>query len=133
MIFTDRDLVNRRANAAFRQLAGISDETLIGRRPTQTEGADWLMDAELIERTLAEEVLGKGVPVVNMPVERTGAGKRRVISWTAYQVTDNGQVIGVAGTMVDITGQEEANAALRGGPIPGPARTSPSACPARPR
>jgi PAS domain S-box-containing protein len=113
MIFTDRHLRNRRANAAFRQLVGISDETLIGRRPTQTEGADWLLDTQLIERILAEQVLGKGVPVVNMPLERTEGGKRRVISWTAYQVTDDDEVIGVVGSMLDITGPEEANAALR--------------------
>src|ERR1700742_2990854 len=113
MIFTDRHLRNRRANAAFRELAGISDETPTGPRPAQTEGADWLLDTQLIERILAEQVLGKGVPVVNMPLERTEGGKRRVISWTAYQVTDDDEVIGVVGSMLDITGPEEANAALR--------------------
>src|ERR1700744_1752708 len=77
MIFTDRHLRNRRANAAFRELAGISDETLIGRRPTQTEGADWLLDTQLIERILAEQALGKGVQVGNKPLERTEGSKRR--------------------------------------------------------
>jgi hypothetical protein len=71
------------------------------------------MDTEFIERILADQVIGKGVPVVNMPLERTEGGRRRVISWTAYQVTDNDQVIGVVGTMLDVTSQEEANAALR--------------------
>ena len=113
MIFTDRDLRNRRANAAFRQLARISDDTLIGRRPSETEGADWLLDTEFIERVLAEEVIGKGNSIVNMPLERTEEGKRRVISWTAYRVTDNGQVIGVVGTLLDITEEAEAEAALR--------------------
>jgi len=113
MIFTDRELRNRRANAAFRQLARISDDTLIGRRPSETEGADWLLDTELIEQVLAEQVLGKGIPVVNMPLERIDEGKRRVISWTAYRVMDNGQVIGVVGTLLDITEEAEAEAALR--------------------
>jgi PAS domain S-box-containing protein len=113
MIFTDRDLRNRRANAAFRQLAGISDETLIGRRPSQTEGADWLLDTEFIERTLAEQVVGKGVPVVNMPLERTEEGNRRVIAWTAYRVMDNDELLGVVGTLLDVTGQAEADTALR--------------------
>ncbi|HUN35466.1 MAG TPA: SpoIIE family protein phosphatase [Trebonia sp.] len=113
MIFTDRDLRNRRANAAFRRLARVSDDTVIGRRPSETEGADWLLDTEYIERTLAEQVIGKGIPIVNMPLERTEAGKRRVISWTAYRVTDNDQVLGVVGTLLDITEEAEAEAALR--------------------
>jgi PAS domain S-box-containing protein len=113
MIFTDRELRNRRANAAFRQLARISDDTLIGRRPTETEGADWLLDTDLIERVLAEQVIEKGVPVVNRPLERTEEGKRRVISWTAYRVTDNGEVLGAVGTLLDVTDEAEAARAMR--------------------
>jgi PAS domain S-box-containing protein len=113
MIFTDRNLRNRRANAAFRQLVGTSDDTIIGRRPTQTEGADWLLDTRLIERVLADQVMAKGIPVINMPLDRTDGGKRRVIAWTAYRVTDNDQVLGIVGTLLDITSAEEAATALR--------------------
>jgi PAS domain S-box-containing protein len=113
MIFTGPDLRNRRANAAFRKLAKISDETLIGRRPSQTEGADWLLDTDYIERTLAEQVIEKGIPVVNMPLERNEEGERRVIAWTAYRVMDEGQVLGVVGTLLDVTAQAEAETALR--------------------
>ena len=38
MVFTDRELRTRRANAAFRQLTGLSDEALIGRRPSEAAG-----------------------------------------------------------------------------------------------
>ncbi|HTU73064.1 MAG TPA: PAS domain S-box protein, partial [Trebonia sp.] len=113
MIFSDRDLRSRRANAAFRRLVGISDDILLGRRPSETEGAEWLVDSEFIERTLAEQVIAKGIPVVNVPLERTKDGKRRVIAWTAYRVTDHGRVLGSVATLLDVTDQAAAETALR--------------------
>ena len=56
--------------------------------------ADRFMDMDLIERTLAGQVMSAGVPVVSMPLEQTLAGERRVFAWTAYRVTDNGRVLG---------------------------------------
>ena len=56
--------------------------------------ADRFMDTDLIERTLAGQVMNAGVPVVSMPLEQTLAGERRVFAWTAYRVTDNGRVLG---------------------------------------
>ncbi|HEY6788440.1 MAG TPA: hypothetical protein VI365_14130, partial [Trebonia sp.] len=38
MVFSDRELRTWRANALFRQLTGIPEEALIGRRPSETEG-----------------------------------------------------------------------------------------------
>jgi PAS domain S-box-containing protein len=113
MIFSDRELRTRRANAAFRRLAGVPDEALIGRRPSQTEEVRQLVDTDFIERTLAEQVIAKGAPVVNMPLEWTEKGERRVSAWTAYRVMDNDQVLGAVGTLLDITGSQEATAALR--------------------
>src|SRR5260221_14768571 len=88
MVFSDRELRARRTNAAFRRLAGLPDEALTGRRPTETDPGDRIMDTALIERALAEQVIDGGVPAVNMHLELTLAGERRVLSWSAYQVTD---------------------------------------------
>jgi PAS domain S-box-containing protein len=113
MVFTDRELRTRRTNAAFRRLTGLPDEALIGRRPSEAGMADRVMDTGLIERTLAGQVMGTGVPVVSMPMEQTRAGKRRVFAWSAYRVTDNGQVLGAAGSLTDITGPVQAAMAPR--------------------
>jgi PAS domain S-box-containing protein len=113
MVFTDRELRTRRTNAAFRQLTGLPDEALIGRRPSETDMAHSVMDTDLIERILAGQVMNAGVPVVSMHLEQTLAGERRVLAWTAYRVTDNGQVLGAVGSLTDITGPVQATAALR--------------------
>jgi len=110
MIFRDRQLRTRRTNAAFRRLIGLPDEAILGRRPSETIVG---VDTALIERTLAEQVIGRGVPVVNMHLEQTLAGKRRVLSWSAYRVTDNGQVLGAMGSLTDVTGRMQAVTALR--------------------
>jgi PAS domain S-box-containing protein len=112
MVFTDRELRTRRTNAAFRQLTGLPEEALIGRRPSETDMAGRVVDTDLIERTLAGQVMN-GVPVVGMHLEGTLAGKRRVFAWSAYQVTDNGRVLGAVGSFTDITGPVQAAAALR--------------------
>jgi len=108
MVFVDRELRTRRINAAFRRLTGLSEEAVIGRRPTETEEADRLMDTELVERTLADQVIGQGVPVVGMRIERIVRGVRRIFSWTAYRVAEKGRVLGVVNAITDITGPAEA-------------------------
>jgi PAS domain S-box-containing protein len=112
MVFSDRELRTRRTNAAFRQLTGLPDEALIGRRPTETHMAGRVMDTGLIERTLAGQVMSAGVPVVSMHLELTLAGKSRVFAWSAYRVTDNGRVLGAVGSLTDITALQRANARL---------------------
>ncbi|HTU72926.1 MAG TPA: PAS domain S-box protein, partial [Trebonia sp.] len=111
MIFTDVEMRTRRANAAFRQLTGLSQEAMIGRRPT--EFPKHMVDAHFVERILSERVIGQGVPVVNLALEGSQAGERRVLAWTAYRVTDNGRVIGAVGTIIDITGPAQAETDLR--------------------
>ena len=113
MLFSDREVRNRRTNAAFRELVGLPDEALIGRRPTQVEGAARVMDMSLIERTLARQVINEGVPVVNMFLERTLPGGCRVFSWTAYRVTENDQVLGAVSFLADITRPVQEATALR--------------------
>src|SRR5260221_4978925 len=112
MVFSAREIRTRRTNAAFRQLTGLPGEALTGRRPTETPMAGRVMDTGLIERTLAGQVMTAGVPVVGMPLEQTLDGERRVFSWTAYRVTDNGRVLGAVGSLTDITGLRQANARL---------------------
>jgi len=69
MVFHDRELRTRRTNAAFRRLAGLPDEALLGRRPSEVGHGDLGMDSALGERTLAEQVIGRGVPVINMHLQ----------------------------------------------------------------
>jgi PAS domain S-box-containing protein len=102
MAFLDRELRHRRTNAAFRHLLGLPDEAITGRRPAEIDGG---MDAALIEHTLAEQVMKNGVPVVDGHVEPVLAGKRRVFSWSAHPVMENGQVLGALCCFRDITGQ----------------------------
>src|SRR5258708_20532055 len=71
------------------------------------------MDTALIEHAAREEVISRGVPVSDVHLESTMAGERRVFSWSAYRVTDNGQVLGVLGSLTDITGRVQAVTALR--------------------
>jgi PAS domain S-box-containing protein len=111
MIFTDVEMRTRRANAAFRELTGLPEEALIGRRPTETPRQ--AVDTGFVERTLAEQVIKDGVPVVNMALEGTQEGKRLVLAWTAYRVTDNDRVLGAVGSLIDVTAPAEAATALR--------------------
>jgi len=81
--FLDPELRATRTNAALRQMAGLPDEAIIGRRPSEVDDG---MDVALVERTLAEQVLKKGVPVADVPVVQTLAGKRRVVLLSADPV-----------------------------------------------
>jgi len=112
MVFSDRELRARRTNRAFRQLTGLPDEALIGRRPSEIDKGDRIVDTDLIER-VAEKVMNAGVPVVNMHLEGTLAGERRVFAWSSYRVTENGQVFGAVASLTDITGPVQAAAALQ--------------------
>jgi PAS domain S-box-containing protein len=110
MAFLDRELRTRRTNAAFRRLAGLPDEAIIGRRFSEVDRG---MDAALNERVLAEQVIGRGVPVVDGQLEQTLAGEHRVFSWSAHPVMENGQVLGVLCSSTDVTGRVQAVTALR--------------------
>ena len=73
LVLFDRKLRAKRTNAAFRQMAGLADKAIIGRRPSEIDDG---MDVALIERTLDEQVMKEGVPVADvfMSVEtRTGS------------------------------------------------------------
>ena len=109
LVFGDHELRAKRTNAAFRRLVGLPDEAIIGRRPSEGDSG---MDMAWAERTLAGQVIGRGVPVIDVHVERTVAGQRRVFSWSAYRVTDNGQVLGAVGSLTDVTDRVQANARL---------------------
>jgi PAS domain S-box-containing protein len=102
LVLGDCELRARRTNAAFRQLFGLPDEAIIGRRPSEVGGG---VDGALIERTLAEQVIGRGVPVADGHVEPVVAGERRVLSWSAHPVIENGQVTGTLSCFRDVTGQ----------------------------
>jgi PAS domain S-box-containing protein len=102
LAFRDRELRVRRTNAAFRRLVGLPDKAVIGRRPSEI---DCGMDAALAERILAEQVINRGIPVVDVQLVQTLAGKRRVHLWSAYRVMENGQVLGALSCFRDITGQ----------------------------
>jgi PAS domain S-box-containing protein len=102
MVFRDRELRARRTNVAFRRLFGLPDEAIIGRRPSEFDAG---VDTALVERTLAEQVIGRGVPVVDVHLKRSVAGGRRVLLWSARRVMENGQVLGALCCFGDIAGQ----------------------------
>jgi PAS domain S-box-containing protein len=109
MVFGDRELRARRTNGAFRRLVGLPDEAILGRR--LSEGVTG-MDMTLAERTLAEQVINRGVPVDDVHIGQTLAGERRVLSWSAYRVMDDSQVLGAVGLLIDVTDRVLANARL---------------------
>src|SRR5258708_27293761 len=74
MVFGDRELRARRTNAAFRRLVGLPDEAILGRRPSE---GDARTDTALAARTLAEQVLNRGGPAVDVHIEQTLAGEGR--------------------------------------------------------
>jgi len=113
MIFTDTEMRARRANTAFRQLMGFPEGELIGRSPTRQPGVSRILDTQFVERTLTQQVMKEGVPVVNVPLELTVAGQHRVAAWTAYRVSDNGRVLGAVSTLIDITDEARAARELR--------------------
>ena len=109
MVFGDCELRARRTNVAFRRLTGLPDEAIIGRRPSEVDSGK---DTAWGERVLAEQVISRGVPVIDVHLELTVAGQRRVLSWSAYRVTDNGQVLGAVGSLTDVTDRVQASARL---------------------
>src|SRR5258708_3332849 len=113
MVFTDRDLRTRRTNAAFRRLAGLPDEALTGRRPSEAGHGDRITDTPLIERHLAEEVIDGDVPVVSMHLEQTLAGERRALPGAADRVPDSGHVWGAGSGLTGIAGRVRAVPALQ--------------------
>jgi PAS domain S-box-containing protein len=110
LVLSDRDLRVTRTNAAFCRLVGLPEQALIGRRPSEIAVG---VDGEMIERILAEQVMGSGDPVVDKPLEQIVAGEHRVLSWSAYRTTENGQVLGVLGSVMDVTDRVRAVTALR--------------------
>jgi serine phosphatase RsbU (regulator of sigma subunit)/PAS domain-containing protein len=58
-------------------------------------------------------VIRRGASVSNVPMEQTVAGERRVLSWSADRVMDNGQVVGAVVSVTDITDRVQADRALR--------------------
>ena len=102
MVFLDRVLRTRRTNAALCRMVGLPDEALIGHRPSEVDHG---MDAALHERILAEQVINRGVPVIDMHLEQVLPDKRRILSWSACPVMENGQVLGALCCYRDITGQ----------------------------
>jgi PAS domain S-box-containing protein len=99
LVFGDPELRARRTNAAFRRLVGLPDEALIGRRPSEIDHG---MDTDLIERTIAGQVMTTGVPVVDWHLEQVLPGKRRVLSCSAYRVTENHRILGVLGSLTEL-------------------------------
>jgi PAS domain S-box-containing protein len=112
LAFLDAGLRVRRVNAACRRLSGLTDEAVIGRVPSEIDDG---MDVALMERTLAEQVVKTGVPVADVPLVQTVAGKRKVLLWSADPVVEDGQVRGVLCRFRDVgqtTSLQQAHAQL---------------------
>jgi PAS domain S-box-containing protein len=110
LVLLDHDLRIKRTNGAFRRLLSLPDEALIGRRPSEVNAG---MDTASSEGALLDQVINGGIPVLDWQLERTVEGQRRVFSWLAYPVTENGQVLGVMSSLIDVTDRAEAVRSLR--------------------
>jgi PAS domain S-box-containing protein len=110
LVLTDREVRTTRTNAAYRRLVGLPDEALIGRRLSEVAPD---ADVVLAERILAEEVINRGVSMSNVPMEQTVTGERRVLSWSADRILDNGEVVGAVVSVTDVTDRVQADRALR--------------------
>jgi PAS domain S-box-containing protein len=112
LVCTDLQLRVVRVNDAFCQLLGLSADEMIGRRPS--EYAD-TFDAEFIERTVAEEVIRKGLPLVDVHLtQRLPGGHERALAWSVFLlVDDDGRPIAACGALADVTERDETVRALR--------------------
>jgi PAS domain S-box-containing protein len=102
MVLHDPELRIRRINEAFRRLSGFPDEALIGRQNSDVHEG---VNAALIDRTLAEQVIKEGIPVADVPLVETLAGERRALLWSADPVMGHGQVLGALCRFEVVTGR----------------------------
>jgi PAS domain S-box-containing protein len=97
-----------RVNAALCRLAGCDPERLLGRRV-----ADALPEAEPgLTRDLGD-VLATGHPVTRDLEARTSAGERRWFQATYYPVSPDGEVLGAALVLDEVTERRRSEDALR--------------------
>jgi PAS domain S-box-containing protein len=101
-VLLDPQLRATRTNAAFRQIVGLPDEAIAGRRPSEVDDS---VDVALIERILTEQVVKNGLSVADVPLVLTLAGKRRAFLWSARPVVADGQVREVLCRFKDVTSQ----------------------------
>src|ERR1700761_5738389 len=87
LVCTDLQLRVVRVNDAFCQLLGLSADEMIGRRPSEYSDT---FDAEFIERTVAEEVIRKGLPLVDVHLtQRLPDGHERALAWSVFLLVDD--------------------------------------------
>src|ERR1700761_7600778 len=75
-----------RANKAFCELLGLPADEVIGRRPSEFARG---FDSEFIERTVIEQVFGRGEPLVDARLtQRFPDGGEQTLSWSAFLLVD---------------------------------------------
>jgi PAS domain S-box-containing protein len=111
MVCTDTHLRALRVNEVFCRLLGLSGKEMIGRRPSEYGGG---FDGEFIEQTVAEQVIGKGLPLVDARLtQRLADGRERTLAWSAFMlVHGDGRRLAVVGMLTDVTERVETVRAL---------------------
>ena len=110
VFYKDRNAVYRWCNKAFEEYVGQPKEAIIGKtvfqvQPKEVADTYYLMDRELFSHP--------GTQAYETVVQNSSGSKREVvITKAAYREAD-GTVGGLIGVMVDITGQRQAEEALR--------------------
>src|SRR5258708_33165958 len=76
LAFFDPEMRYLRTNAELRQMAGLTDEEIIGRRPS---AADEGLDAALLVRKRAARGMRRGAPVADGHVDQSRTDSSRVL------------------------------------------------------
>jgi PAS domain S-box-containing protein len=108
-VYCDAELRFVRVSDEFCRFVRLPREAIIGRRVIELPAAGF--DMTMIHRVLAGQVL-VGAPLVDWPLEQLVDGVRRVYAWSAFQIADQGRVVGAMGWLVDVTEREQAAADL---------------------
>lgn len=104
MICVDPQLRILRVNQAFGRLLGLSMEEMIGHRLSDFQHG---FDAGFIERTMSEEVVDRGVAVMDARLaQRFADGIERTVAWSAFPLTLDGRLLAAIGMLTDVTERE---------------------------
>ena len=110
VFYKDRDAIYRWCNRAFEEYVGEAKESIVGKtvfgvQPKEVADTYYLMDRELFANP--------GTQSYETVVQSSSGAKREVVITKASYKEADGSVAGLIGVMVDITGQRQAEEALR--------------------
>ena len=111
MVCSDLQARVVRVNDAFCRIFDMPAARFLGRRPSEYSDS---FDMKYIERLIDEQVIGQGVPIVDVWVTQAlPEGRERTFAWSAFLLFDDaGRRLAAFGTLTDITERVETRRAL---------------------